>query len=70
MKLENKLSKNALKQIKDRGISEKDILSSSPIDLSSDGEYVKGYIFFTKEKLGVMIMHLPGDYIKLFKGQY
>lgn len=68
MKLENKLSKNALKQIKDRGISEKDILSSSPIDLSSDGEYVKGYIFFTKEKLGVMIMHLPGDYIKLFKG--
>ena len=68
MKQENKMTKRVLGQLKTYNIKEDDILLHSPIDLSFEGEYIRGYAFITKDKLGICTMTLPKDSIKYFKG--
>ncbi|SNU07950.1 ATP-binding cassette, subfamily B [Lachnospiraceae bacterium] len=63
-----KMTKDALEQMKAYDIKEKDILLLSPIDLSFEGEYIKGYIFLTSNRVGVCTMALPDNYIYCFKG--
>ncbi|SEV88593.1 ATP-binding cassette, subfamily B [Ruminococcaceae bacterium KH2T8] len=65
---EVKLTTKALNRLQDLNISENDILLSSPIDLSFDGNYIKGYIAVTKDKLGVLTMTLPAGTINYFRG--
>lgn len=67
-KQELKITSKALRSIKAFGIDEKDIKFFSPIDLSFDGDYIKGYVFLTEEKLGVCTMELPDDYVVFFNG--
>ena len=67
MKQENKMTKRVLGQLKTYNIKEDDILLHSPIDLSFEGEYIRGYAFITKDKLGICTMTLPKDSIKYFK---
>ena len=48
VKQDSKLSKIALKQLKDYGVNSEDILLESPIDLSFDSEYISGFIILTE----------------------
>ena len=68
MKQDSKISKQALMQLKDYGVEREGILLESPVDLSFDGEYISGYIFMTKERVGVMRTALPKDYVYYFRG--
>ena len=52
---ENKLPSCILKQIKKQNIQKSDVLAVCPFDLSFSGEYVNGYLFFTREMLGVAV---------------
>ena len=65
---ENKLTQKALEQLKNYSISEKDILSVCPIDLSFEGEYILGYVFMTQKLLGICTKNVPDDYIHYFRG--
>ncbi len=67
-KQELKITSKALSSIKAFDIDEKDIKLFSPIDLSFEGNYIKGYIFLTEDKLGVCTMELPADYVVFFNG--
>lgn len=62
------MTKRVLGQLKTYNIEEADILLHSPIDLSFDGDYIRGYAFVTKDKLGICTMSLPADNVKYFKG--
>lgn len=62
-----KLTGKALGRLKDHQINNDDILLSSPIDLSFDGKYIKGYIAVTKDKLGVCTMELPEGTVHCFR---
>ena len=55
-------------QLKDYGVEREGILLESPVDLSFDGEYISGYIFMTKDRVGVMRTALPKDYVYYFRG--
>ena len=61
------LTSKAVSSLKLKGIEEKDIVLSSPVDLSFDGKYIKGYIAVTKDKLGVCTMELPENTVKHFR---
>jgi ABC-type multidrug transport system, ATPase and permease components len=55
LKQDSKIKIEALKLLKDYHIELWDVLISSPLDLSFDGEYREGYIVLTKDKVGVCI---------------
>ena len=65
---ENKLNEKALMQLDDFGIHEEDVLSVCPIDLSFDGEYILGYVFFTEKVIGICEKKTPDNYIHYFRG--
>ena len=67
MKQENKMTGRLLSQLKAYDIEEKDILLHSPIDLSFDGKYIRGYAFITHDRLGICTMDLPETGIKYFR---
>ena len=64
---EIKLTSKAISKFKEYNIENQNILLSSPIDLSLDGNYIKGYIVATKDKLGVCTMTLPTNAINYFR---
>ena len=61
------LTAKVLTILKNYQIEEKDILLHSPIDLSFEGEYIKGYIAVTSEKIAVCTMTLPSSSVHLFR---
>lgn len=65
---ENKLNEKALMQLDGFGIHEEDVLSVCPIDLSFDGEYILGYVFFTEKVIGICEKKTPDNYIHYFRG--
>ena len=65
---ENKLNEKALTQLDGFGIREEDVLSVCPIDLSFDGEYILGYVFFTKKVIGICEKKTPNEYVHYFRG--
>ena len=65
---ENKLNEKALTQLDGFGIREEDVLSVCPIDLSFDGEYILGYVFFTEKVIGICEKKTPDEYVHYFRG--
>lgn len=65
---ENKLNEKALMQLDGFGIREEDVLSVCPIDLSFDGEYILGYVFFTQKVIGICEKKTPDEYVHYFRG--
>ncbi|MBO4638027.1 MAG: ABC transporter ATP-binding protein [Clostridiales bacterium] len=65
---EIKLTSKVLGKLNEYHIENKDILLSSPIDLSFEGNYIKGYIVVTKDRLGVCTMALPDRTVNYFRG--
>ncbi|WP_288886333.1 ABC transporter ATP-binding protein [uncultured Eubacterium sp.] len=65
---ENKLNEKALMQLDGFGIREEDVLSVCPIDLSFDGEYILGYVFFTEKVIGICEKKTPDEYVHYFRG--
>ncbi|MBO4408427.1 MAG: ABC transporter ATP-binding protein [Clostridiales bacterium] len=61
------LTLKAVSSLRESGIEEKDIVLSSPVDLSFDGKYIKGYIAASKDKLAVCTMGLPDNTVKHFR---
>ena len=68
LKQDSKLSKAALRQLKEYGVDREDILLESSIDLSFDSEYISGFIILTKSVVGVMQKALPKDHVYYFRG--
>ena len=68
MKQGSKLTRKVLNELKTYNIIEKDILLSEPVDLSFDGNYIKGYVVVTADRLAVCTMELPANYVSYFKG--
>lgn len=64
---DSRLTKKVLDKLKDFHISDKEVLIHSPIDLSHDGNYIKGFIIVTNDKVGVLTMELPNETIHLFR---
>lgn len=64
---DSRLTKKVLDKLKDFHISDKEVLIQSPIDLSHDGNYIKGFIIVTNDKVGVLTMELPKETIHLFR---
>ena len=65
---EEKLTSKVLTKLNEFNITTTNILLSSPIDLSFDGNYIKGYVVITKDKLAVCTMVLPTNTINYFRG--
>ena len=65
---DNKLTPNIINKIKNYKISEKDVLSVCPVDISAEGEYILGYVFLTKQYLGVCESKVPENYTHYFRG--
>ena len=65
---DNKLTANIIENIKQYHITEQDILSVCPIDISAEGEYILGYTFLTKEYIGVCTSAVPENYTHYFRG--
>lgn len=65
---ENKLPSCILKQIKKQNIQKSDVLAVCPFDLSFSGEYVNGYLFFTREMLGVAVSEPESGSVRYFRG--
>ncbi|MCQ2505029.1 MAG: ABC transporter ATP-binding protein/permease [Saccharofermentans sp.] len=61
------LTQKALRTLKDSHIGENDIILVSPVDLSSDGKYIKGYLAVTSDKVAVLSMELPDSTVHLFR---
>ena len=68
MKTEIKSEPAVLRKLEESGIYEKDILLSSPTDLSEDGEYIKGFLAVTKDRIFVCTAPLPDSYVNYFRG--
>ena len=64
---DSRLTKKVLDKLKDQKITDKDILIHSPIDLSFDGNYIKGCVVVTNDKVAVLTMELPTDTVHLFR---
>ena len=54
-------------KLKDQKITDKDILIHSPIDLSIEGNYIKGHVVVTNDKVAVLTMELPANTVHLFR---
>ena len=68
MMRDNKLPSCVEKQIRKQGIEKQDILAVSPFDLSFSSEYVNGYVFLTKDILGVAVSEPDPQSIRYFRG--
>ena len=64
----NQLPQQVLKQLKNDGISEGEILHVCPFDLSFDGEYISGYLFLTAAWLGVAASPPMENQVRYFRG--
>ncbi len=65
---EKKLSAGLLHTLAGEGIAPEEILAYSPIDLSFDCEYVYGYVFLTRQYLGVATSAPIDSHIIYMKG--
>lgn len=65
---ETKLTTKVLNGLIKHNINENDIILTSPVDLSFDGYYIKGYLTVTEKKLAVCTMTLPTAHIHYFRG--
>ena len=65
---ENKLPSRVLALLKPQGIGKKDILDVCPVDLSFSCEYISGYLFLTKDVLGVAVSEPIGNRVRYFRG--
>lgn len=65
---ENKLPSRVLTLLKPQGIGKKDILDVCPVDLSFSCEYISGYLFLTKDTLGVVTSEPIGSRVRYFRG--
>ncbi len=65
---ENQLPGRVLKMLAPRGIRREDILDVCPMDLSFSCEYISGYLFLTKDTLGVVTSEPIGDRVRYFRG--
>jgi ATP-binding cassette subfamily B protein len=68
LKNDHGFTKKDIEKLSELGITESDILLKSRVDLSFDGEYAEGFLFVTKDKLGVCTGKLPDSYVNIFKG--
>ena len=64
---DSRLTRKVLDKLREYEISEKDVLIHSPVDLSLDGNYIKGFIAVTEDKVVVLEADLPGDTVHLFR---
>lgn len=64
----NQLPSAVLSQLKEREIYESDILDVCPVDLSFACEYISGYLFLTKDMLGVVHSEPIGNRVRYFRG--
>lgn len=65
---ENQLPSRVLAMLKLQGIGKKDILDVCPMDLSFSCEYISGYLFLTKDTLGIVTSEPIGDRVRYFRG--
>lgn len=65
---ENKLPEKVLELLKNRGISADDVLDVCPMDLSFECEYISGYLFLTKDELGVVVSNKIENKTRYFRG--
>ena len=65
---ENKLPSCVEKLIRKQGVEKQDILAVSPFDLSFASEYVSGYVFLTKDTLGVAVSEPDPQNVRYFRG--
>lgn len=65
---ENKLPGRVIGLLKPRGIGREDILDVCPMDLSFSCEYISGYLFLTKDTLGIVTSEPIGDRVRYFRG--
>ena len=56
------------KLIRKQGVEKQDILAVSPFDLSFASEYVSGYVFLTKDTLGVAVSEPDPQNVRYFRG--
>ncbi|MCH5251749.1 MAG: ATP-binding cassette domain-containing protein [Lachnospiraceae bacterium] len=64
----NQLPSRVLELLKPQGIGKNDILDVCPTDLSFESEYISGYLFLTKEILGVVTSEPIGNRVRYFRG--
>ncbi len=64
----NQLPSAVLSQLKERKIYESDILDVCPVDLSFTCEYISGYLFLTKDMLGIVHSEPIGNRVRYFRG--
>ena len=64
---DSRLTRKVLDKLKDQKITDKDILIHSPIDLSIEGNYIKGHVVVTNDKVAVLTMELPANTVHLFR---
>ena len=65
---DNKLPSCVEKLIREQGVEKQDILAVSPFDLSFASEYVSGYVFLTKDTLGVAVSEPDPQNVRYFRG--
>ena len=68
MMRDNKLPSCVEKLIRKQGVEKQDILAVSPFDLSFASEYVSGYVFLTKDTLGVAVSEPDPQSVRYFRG--
>ena len=56
------------KLIREQRVEKQDILAVSPFDLSFASEYVSGYVFLTKDTLGVAVSEPDPQSVRYFRG--
>lgn len=64
----NQLPGKVLTMLMSRGIKKEDILDVCPTDLSFDSQYANGYLFITKDYLGVVSSDPDINPVRYFKG--
>lgn len=65
---EIKLPSNLVLQLKELQIEKNDILGASPVDLSFDCNFYEGYVFATKDKVGIALTKEPKNSTVYFRG--
>ena len=65
---ENRLPSRVLQLLKPEGIGADDILDVCPMDLSEDCEYIRGYLFLTADRLGIVTSEPIGKRVRYFRG--
>ena len=65
---ENRLPEKVLKLVKKQGIKKEDIIDVCPMDLSFSCVYISGYLFLTKDMLGIVTSEPIKDRVRYFRG--